>query len=140
MAREIFVDTGAWLALADPGDTYHGVATVAARLRLNDWPSQVTTNLVVAEAYALIRYRVGYAAGMRFLELIETTPHLLNIHSSIELEQEAVQLLRRYADQPFSYTDAVSFALMRRRSIRDVFAFDRHFLIAGFNLVPAAPR
>ena len=140
MAREIFVDTGAWLALADPGDTYHAAATVAARIRLNDWSSQVTTNLVVAEAYALIRYRVGYAAGIRFLELIENTPHLINVHSDIDVEQEAIQLLRRYADQPFSYTDAVSFVLMRRRAIIETFAFDHHFLTAGFTLLPPAPR
>lgn len=140
MAREIFIDSGAWLALADPGDTHHATATVTARTKLHEWPVQITTNLVVSEAHALIRYRVGHAAAIRFLDLIETTPHLIDIYSDAALEQEAIGLLRRYADQPFSYTDAVSFALMRQRGISEAFAFDHHFLTAGFTLIPAAPR
>jgi predicted nucleic acid-binding protein len=49
---------------------------------------------------------------------------------------QAEEILRRYAEQDFSLVDAVSFAVMRERGIAEAFAFDRHFLIAGFTLVP----
>ena len=39
--------------------------------------------------------------------------------------------------QRFSYTDAVSFAVMRSRAVTDAFAFDQHFSTAGFVRVPA---
>ena len=44
--------------------------------------------------------------------------------------------LERYDDQGFSYTDAVSFAVMTERGIRDALAMDRHFATAGFTLLP----
>jgi predicted nucleic acid-binding protein len=43
--------------------------------------------------------------------------------------------MRKFADQGMSFTDCVSFAIMRRRRIRTVFTFDRHFQQAGFRLL-----
>jgi predicted nucleic acid-binding protein len=64
---------------------------------------------------------------------ISTEP---KIYSTPELEGEAQEILRRYKDQDFSYTDAVSFALMQREGIEEAFAFDAHFRTMGFLLVP----
>ena len=61
----------------------------------------------------------------------------MKVYSDAALEEQAEQILARYADQDFSLADAVSFAVMRRRTIAEAFAFDRHFLIAGFILIPA---
>ncbi len=57
--------------------------------------------------------------------------------SDDELEMSAREVLRLYHDQDFSYTDAVSFVVMQRDGIRDVFAFDRHFRTMGFIVLPA---
>jgi uncharacterized protein len=43
--------------------------------------------------------------------------------------------MRKYADQGVSFTDCVSFAIMRRHKIRTAFTFDRHFKLAGFNVI-----
>jgi predicted nucleic acid-binding protein len=51
--------------------------------------------------------------------------------------EQAEDLLRRYREQDFSFTEAVSFAVMGQRGISEAFAFDRHFLTAGFILLPA---
>jgi predicted nucleic acid-binding protein len=56
----------------------------------------------------------------------------------VALEEAAESILVRYADQDFSPTDAVSFALMRQRRITAAFAFGHDFLIAGFTLMPGA--
>jgi predicted nucleic acid-binding protein len=45
---------------------------------------------------------------------------------------DAWRILEQYSDHDFSFVDATSFSAMRSRSITDVFAFDRHFLTAGF--------
>jgi predicted nucleic acid-binding protein len=41
----------------------------------------------------------------------------------------------RFADQDFTLTDAIAFALMERLEIRRAFAFDHDFGVAGFDLV-----
>ena len=47
-------------------------------------------------------------------------------------------MLRRYADQNFSLTDAASFVVMQQHSIVEAFTFDSHFATAGFVVVPTA--
>ena len=44
----------------------------------------------------------------------------------------AIDLFAKFADQGVSFTDCVSFALMRKNRIRKAFTFDQHFLFAGF--------
>ena len=43
--------------------------------------------------------------------------------------------LERFHDQPFTLTDAVSFEVMRRKRIKHAFAFDGHFVTAGFEML-----
>lgn len=58
----------------------------------------------------------------------------------VALEQEAEAILRRCGDQDFSYADAVSFALMKARGIKEAFAFAKHLATIGFRRVPASRR
>jgi len=57
-------------------------------------------------------------------------------HSDSKMEDAAEDILRHYKDQGFSYTDAVSFALMKHYKIDHAFSFDRHFTTVGFTLIP----
>lgn len=45
----------------------------------------------------------------------------------------ALAVMRKFADQSISFTDCVSFALMRRERMKIAFSFDKHFSIAGFD-------
>ena len=137
MSREIFVDTGAWLALTDASDRFHREASTAYPTALKAGNRLVTTNVVIAETYNLLRRRVGYPVALQFLETLRSTPRLGRIYSNQQLEVEAEAILRNSEDQDFSYADAVSFAAMRAREIDQAFAFDHHFLVAGFRLIPA---
>jgi uncharacterized protein len=47
-------------------------------------------------------------------------------------EASAKQILFRYDDKDFSFTDAISFVVMERLGIRTAFTFDRHFAQYGF--------
>jgi uncharacterized protein len=133
---KIFVDTGAWFALADHSDGYHSkTVTIFPRL-LNEFHRLITSNLVVAESYSLIRRALGHQAAITFLEKIEASPRIIKIYSDPPLEVMAGEILRKYSDQNFTYADAVSFALMKQQGIQEAFAFDRHFTVAGFKLIP----
>jgi predicted nucleic acid-binding protein len=45
------------------------------------------------------------------------------------------QVSRKFADRRASFTDAVSFVLMKRYRIRTAFSFDGHFLMAGVEVL-----
>lgn len=138
MSREIFVDTGAWIALNDRSDQHHASAVRVYQSLLQERRPLVTTNLVVAEAYIAIRRAGGHQPAMRFLVSLRQSSRLLRVYSDSRLEDAAEEILRRYADQVFSLVDAVSFAVMQQRGIAESFGFDRHFVTAGFAVVPTA--
>ena len=134
---DLFVDTGGWIALANADDQYHAIAAAAYPSFLVRYQRLLTTTLVVAETYVAMRLGLGHSAAIRFLDLLEASPRILRAPVDRQLELAAEDLLRRFQDQRFSYTGAVSFAVMRSRAVTDAFAFDQHFSTAGFVRVPA---
>lgn len=92
---------------------------------------------MIAESYIILRLALGHAAAMAFLDHLRASTRIECIYVTADLEAEAIAILRRYADQEFSLTDAVSFALMQRRGLTTAFAFDTHFATAGFVCLPA---
>jgi predicted nucleic acid-binding protein len=138
LSTELLVDAGAWIALADADDQYHQLAAQTYPELLRRYRRLVTTNLAIAEAYIVIRRALGHTAAMAFLDGLGASPRIEKVYSGPGLEVEAKHILRQYADQDFSYVDAVSFALMQQRGLTDAFAFDQHFATAGFVCVPPA--
>ena len=132
----IFVDTGAWYALADRTDQHHAQAVKKYPVFLKQYPHLTTINLVVAETYILIRRAMGYQPAISFLQNLSSSPRITKIYSDTALEFKAEKILEKYQDQDFSYTDAVSFAVMREFKIGKAFAFDSHFSAAGFTTIP----
>lgn len=130
------MDAGAWIAISDTRDKYHERASNLYRRLLSERRILVTTNLVVAEAYIIIRRTGGHEPALRFLRSIRDGVRLRKVYSDAGLESVAEEILEKYADQDFSLADAVSFAVMMERGIEEAFAFDRHFVTAGFRLVP----
>lgn len=138
MSDELFVDAGGWIALADRDDRYHTAAAEAYPQFLQQYRRLVTTTLVVAEAYVVLRLGLGHAPALRFLDLLDESPRIQRIEVTRQIERQAEELLRQFEDQRFSYADAVSFAVMKARAISEAFAFDRHFATAGYVRHPPA--
>lgn len=134
--NDLFVDAGGWIALANTDDAHHPSAAAAYPTFVVRYRRLLTTTLVVAEAYVVLRLALGHAAAVRFLDLLEASPRVRRVAVGGQIEAEAEQLLRRFRDQRFSYTDAVSFVVMHSLGVTDAFAFDQHFATAGFIRVP----
>jgi uncharacterized protein len=128
------VDTSAWYALADTGDRRHAQATQIFGRILERKEQLVTSNHVVGESYTLLRMRLGHLAAQEFLRRVRASALTHRVFVREDWEREAETLLGRCADQDFSYVDATSFVAMRAMSLRTAFAFDHHFLVAGFLL------
>ncbi|MBW1700223.1 MAG: type II toxin-antitoxin system VapC family toxin [Deltaproteobacteria bacterium] len=137
--ESVFVDTGAWFALADGSDKFHHKATTIYPRLLKAHHHLTTTNLVIAETYLLVRRALGHRAAMTLLDNISTSPRILKIYSEARIEEAAIAILKRYEDQDFSYTDAVSFVVMDHFGIKQASSFDRHFLNSRFHLNPLNP-
>lgn len=132
MPAEFFVDTSAWYPLVVAKHPDHARLGSALRTLIRNHRRLVTTNLVVVETHALLLRRVGRVTALTFLQTVGETPNLV-VRSSRELEAAAERdWLIRYDDQDFSFADAVSFAVMAERGIREALTLDHHFVVAGF--------
>jgi predicted nucleic acid-binding protein len=134
-SRAILVDTGALIALANPTDTYHEQAINClehiASYRLPVFVSIPT----IYESYRRTLFDLNQEAARLFVERIYDGS--VNIVRTIdEDEQEAMQLIERYAALKLTLTDAANMAVMVRLQIAASFSFDRHYLQAGFIRIP----
>ncbi len=124
----IFVDTGAWFAVAVRNDPDHSAAM--KWLQRNREPL-VTTDYILAETATLIRMRDKTARGHRLAVRIATS--ILREESAIFQKitetdlHKALQIFRDYSEHLFSFVDCTSFTVMDRLGITHAFAFDRHF-------------
>lgn len=126
-ARDIFVDTGVWVAGLDAHDGFHararGLRAVLEGSRL------VTSDLVLSEAVTLLRRAGDAAAVVRFGRgLMDETLGSVEFCTRTDIAA-GLALIERYDDQKLSLTDATSFVLVRRLGIKRVASFDKHFRI-----------
>lgn len=137
--RQIFVDTSAWDAIADAGDPNHEMSLlfndeIADRCRL------VVTNYVLDELYTLLMMNVGYQRTVDFkrkLDVLAQEGILVIIWVSEDIATEAWTVFEQFnVDKQWSFTDCVSYVVMKQREIVEAFAFDHHFAQMGFARLP----
>lgn len=137
MAAELFVDTSAWYPIAVPSHPDHEVIADALTAAVRGSQRVVTTNLIVAETYALLLVRTRREAALGFLRAVRQSPNEV-VSATPDLEERAItHWLDRYEDQDLSLADAVSFEVMAERGIRQALTLDHHFAAGGFLMVPA---
>lgn len=123
---KVFIDTGAFLALADNSDFSHDFATSVYENILKQKAIVHTSNYVIDEVITLIRSRVGHDAAVAFIKGFEISKiHVLRI-TEID-ENLAKNIFTKYRDKKFSFTDCTSFALIDRYVMNAVMSLDEHF-------------
>ena len=133
----IFVDTSAWLALADTNDGDHAAALdLQHRLGHGEFGKQVTTNCVMTETVTLIRRRLGLGSAIAFSNNLRSSKAVGLFWVEPVHHYEAIDLMSSHEDKHWSVTDCTSFVIMRSLGIRDAFAFDDDFVQAGFKAYP----
>jgi predicted nucleic acid-binding protein len=132
----VLVDTSALLALANARDQHHARAVEVARSCRKSGGRYVSTLAVLAEFHARLLYLRGPGSAREAVRQLLADPSHEWLAVTSDLVGHAVTgWLARFADQGLSLTDAISFETMRRERIKQAFAFDRHFEIAGFTLM-----
>jgi predicted nucleic acid-binding protein len=126
----MLVDTAAWYALADSSDRHHDQARAFYAQRAGVTPL-LTTDLIVAETMALLSAHLGRVAAQTFWSGLRETRTPVMVPEPVDLEV-AWRIAQAYPDQTFSFVDCLSFSLMERLGIEEVFTFDAHFLVHRF--------
>ena len=131
-AADVFVDTAGVLALWDAGDEHHRRA-----VRLQEELGRrnrrfLTTEYVADETVTLLLVGHSHAAAADFLQTIERSEALRLEWIDPARFHSASAWFRKHADKDWSFTDCVSFVVMRELRIRDAFTTNRHFRQAGF--------
>ncbi len=131
--RAVLVDTSAFYARLDRDDQWHQRAVQGFTILAQEQRVLFTTNLVVAETYALARYRLGYALARDWF----TALHAVNlVFQRQEHHTQTAALLEQYQALRLSYTDAFSFVVMEEMEINTAFAFDQDFQEYGWTPFP----
>ena len=132
-AVEVFVDTAGFLALWDAGDAHHRPALRLQQELARKRRHFLTTEYVADETITLLLARHSYRVATDFLDTIERSEALRKLLLKLPRMQAAANWFRKHNDKEWSFTDCVSFAVMRELRIRDAFTTDHHFQQAGFN-------
>lgn len=130
-----FVDSSYWIAQQLVRDGRHQAAKALEVAHGSQ--ALITSDAVVAETWTYLRRKAGHGRAFTWLDGLRVAPAITLQRIDEELEEEAWAWLRVHDERPYSFVDATSFALMRRRRITDALAFDGDFAAAGFNELTA---
>ena len=137
MSKKVFVDTGAFLALTNRADQHHQNALNCLGNLQIQRVVFVTSNFILDETYTRLRSKAGLNAAIRFGEEIQLNRQLKIVTVEKSLETIAWEIFKKYHEQYFSYTDCTSFAIMKRKKLKEAFSFDKDFKIFGWTTHPS---
>lgn len=138
----IFVDTWAWVSLANRRDQYYSLARQTYSQLRRARRKLVLSDFVFGEVVTFLYDDLPAPMAERYVEQLLAKVDggdYQMVHVSPQLIRAAWQLRKRYRDKPdISFVDLTSMAVMLDRGITDIFTGDGHFLHVGqgFHLVP----
>ena len=131
----VFVDTGAWIALALTRDPHHDAA-VASWDALEGQGAKLATSVsVVLETFTFLERTTSRATAIRWRDELGVLPRLRILECTRSDLAACWRWFQRDDLHKLSAVDATSFAIMTRERIRVAFTFDHHFLVVGFRAV-----
>jgi len=129
--RQVFADTGYWIALVNPRDQIHAKA-VSVTQQLS--PARIlTSEMVLAEVLnsfsdaGPLRRAVG---GM--VQRLRSNRDVIIVPQTSEQFESALRRYKQAADKSWSLTDCASFQVMEAEQIQAALTYDQHFAQAGF--------
>jgi uncharacterized protein len=131
----VFVDTGAWIALALTRDPLHARARATWERLQGDGVRAHTSIPVVLETFTFLDRNAARPVALAWKDAIQSIPRMKVLPVTIKDLEKAWSYFDRPDLHKLSAVDAVSFVLMAERRIRVAFAFDSHFAAAGFRMV-----
>jgi predicted nucleic acid-binding protein len=133
--EQVFVDTGAWIALAVVRDPLHQRARQSWN-DLSDNGARLSTSIpVIIETFTFLERNTERATALAWKDSLTTVAHFRILECRARDLTLSWKWFERTDLHKLSAVDASSFVIMRREKIRTVFAFDHHFASAGFRMI-----
>lgn len=131
----VFVDTSFFKGLLDSADDFHRKAKDIWQKLKEDNTTIITSNYVLDETFTLVRLRCGTKIVHQFRDDIIKSSHVIKIMRVTVADEADAWKWFLSSWSKLSFTDCVSFALMKRLDIKRAATFDEHFNRAGFTIV-----
>ena len=129
---EVFLDSAYVIALAQATDAHHSPAVEMSR-QLAERRVQIVTRdavlLEIGNALAKVKSREG---AIRFITHLQNSPAVEIVPLTQDLLAAGWELFRQRPDKDWSWTDCISFVVMRERGLKQALTSDGHFEQAGF--------
>ena len=133
--EKIFIDTSFFKALVDADDEFHNKSVKIWEGVDRKNTELITSNYVLDESFTLIRIRCGIEKVQKFKDMIASSGGELKI-IRVTIKDEAGAWKWFENDWAgLSFTDCVSFFVMKRLGGKKILTFDKHFKRAGFDIV-----
>lgn len=126
--REVLTDTGFFYFLADPRGGDYEKADSFRQYYLENGYSFLLTDLIFAELILRIRYDLDWEKAVTIGNLVLGGPEYVIVDGTGYNKEAAWRdFFLRYDDKRFSFTDCVSFKVMKELGISEVITVDQDF-------------
>lgn len=133
MNSKVFLDTSFFKAFVDNKDSFHEESINILRKLEREEVQLITNNFILDETITLIRIKCGVERVRDFREAVANLGKLRIIRVTVVDEEKAWDWFWNDWSK-LSFTDCVSFALMKRLNLSKAATFDDHFSRAGFEI------
>ena len=131
----VFVDSGAWIALALSRDPLHAQAREQWNLLHGAGAKLHTSIPVVIETFTFLDRDANREVALAWKESVSKPGTARTLSCELRDLEHSWEYFRRTDLHKLSAVDATSFAIMKRSRIRIAYTFDHHFAVAGFRLM-----
>lgn len=134
-STDLFLDSSFFKALTDNHDEFHPMTKPTIDAIEKGIYKPVTTNYILDETLTLIRIKCGLEKALEFGNFLRENRLKLRVIRVHATDDAAAWEWFVKDWSQLSFTDCVSFAVMKRLEVTRVATFDQHFKRAGFIIV-----
>lgn len=131
----VFVDSGAWIALALSRDPLHPRAREQWDQLQSAGAKLHTSVPVIIETFTFLDRNATREVALTWKECLDHLSGLKIQVCDLHDLEHSWDYFRRTDLHKLSAVDASSFAVMKRAGLRVAYTFDHHFAVAGFRTV-----
>jgi len=130
----VFVDSGAWIALAASRDPLHGRAREQWDELRSAGTKLHTSVPVVIETFTFLDRNANRDVALAWKQSLYRQGSVKILACELRDLDQSWDYFKRSDLHKLSAVDATSFAIMKRLRIRCAFTFDHHFAVVGFRM------
>ena len=131
---KVFVDTCMFKALIDRKDEFHEKAVRIWEKIEKGKDELMTSNYVLDESFTLIRLRCGLEKANDLRKMVSSSGDRLKVVRVTMADEAGAWKWFVKNWSKLSFTDCVSFSMMKGLEVKRVAGFDGHFKRAGFKI------